>query len=226
MQEQNSHNGLILWERWVLATAAGQVVGLTAIAAINATLTKTDNLNMYAILLSIGAVEGAVIGFFQWLVLRRYIDKAIWWIVATTGGAILAWLMGLAVSILMALAFAYGGDGQHYLELMLGVIFLGFGVGAILGFAQWLILRTSLRAYIRQASWWTATNALAWGLGLLVAFMGTGIETTSKFSAQTMLISAATGAAMGTVIGGITGIALVWLLKPRWRQRQPPQGGI
>jgi NhaP-type Na+/H+ or K+/H+ antiporter len=63
-----------------------------------------------------------------------------------------------------------------------------------------------------------AANALAWALGLLVAFMGEGIQKTDGFTVQTALIEAATGAAMGAVIGGITGIVLVWLIKPRLQQ--------
>jgi len=98
------------------------------------------------------------------------------------------------------------------------VVWLGAGVGTVLGFAQWLVLKAYVRVYIRQAGWWMAANAIAWALGLFVAFMGAGIQKSDGFSLETALIEAATGAAMGSVIGGITGIVLVWLLKPRLRQ--------
>ena len=171
------------------------------------------NVNTYAILLLVGALQGAILGFSQWLVLRHYIHKAIWWVLVTTIGALLAWLIGVFVSI--AMAFAFTLNGVKTATLLLGVVLLGAGVGAVLGLAQWLVLRAYVRVYIRQAGWWMAGNALAWALGLLVAFTGAGIQKSDGFSVETALIGAATGAAMGAVIGGITGIVLVWLLKPR-----------
>lgn len=75
-----------------------------------------------------------------------------------------------------------------------------------------------MRCDISQAAWWMVANALAWSLGLLIAFVGTGIKKIDAFASHTALIELATGATMGAVIGGITGIALVWLLQPRLRQ--------
>jgi len=212
----NLHNGLILWEKWVLATAVGELVGLSIFALVSTNHGIFGNINTRTMLLLVGALQGAILGFSQWLVLRHYIHKATWWILATTVGSLLAWLIGLAVSIAMALAFTL--NGVKTTTLLLGVVWLGAGVGTVLGFAQWLVLKAYVRVYIRQAGWWMAANALAWALGLFVAFMGAGIQKSDGFSVETVLIEAATGAAMGSVIGGITGIVLVWLLKPRLRQ--------
>lgn len=209
-------NGLILWERWVLATAVAELVGLNMAVVINASISMFGNLNMYAILLLVGILEGAVLGFAQWLVLRRYIHNATRWILATTIGALLAWLIGLLVSIIMA--FASVLNGGRTATLLLGVVLLGTGVGTVLGFAQWLVLKPYVRVYLRSSAWWVFPNALAWSQGLLVAFLGAGIEKSHEFSIQTALIGTATGATMGVMVGGITGIALVWLLKPRLKQ--------
>ena len=55
-------------------------------------------------------------------------------------------------------------------------------------------------------------NALAWSLGFLIAFMDIGFEQLGELSIHNALNAAATGAAMGTVLGGSTGIFLVWLM--------------
>jgi hypothetical protein len=58
---------------------------------------------------------------------------------------------------------------------------------------------------------------VAWALGLLVAFIGAGVEKKS-LSLQTALLTAASGATIGATVGAITGIALVLLLKPHRKQ--------
>ncbi len=225
MPEQNSqshnldrHNGLILWEKWVLATALGELVSLTIFALTSTIHDMLSNVNTQFILLLVGVLQGLILGFSQWLVLRHYIHNASRWILVTTIGAFFAWLIGLIAS--MAIAFALVLEGLRATALLGGLALLGAGIGAILGLAQWLVLREYVRARIRQVGWWMAANALAWSLGLLVAFIGVGMLKSNGFSIKMSLISAATGSVMGTVIGVITGIALVWLLKPRWQQHR------
>jgi len=50
-----------------------------------------------------------------------------------------------------------------------------------------------------------------------VAFIRAGINKSSGFGIHKSLVTVATGAVMGIVICSITGIVLVWLLKPRLR---------
>ncbi|MBH8565223.1 hypothetical protein I8748_24070 [Nostoc sp. CENA67] len=212
MHKQNQHQGLFLWEKWVMATAFGSVVGFGAIAAFNAITSRVENVNIYIILLVVGIVEGVVLGFSQLLALRRYIHKPIGWVIFTTIAAVLAWLIGLALSYLMAVAFSFLGDGMKFLVLLPAIVLLGGGVGAVLGFAQWLLFQAYVRIYIRQAGWWVGANTLAWSLGLLIAFMDIGFEQSDGLSIHNALNAAVTGAAMGTVVGASTGIFLVWLM--------------
>ncbi|MFH7025003.1 MAG: hypothetical protein ACHBN1_06290 [Heteroscytonema crispum UTEX LB 1556] len=222
-QPATVHNSLILWEKWVLANTIAAILGLNIIAVINpggSILGNSflGNLNMDGFLLLAGVLGGVILGFAQWLALRRYIHNLIWWVLATTVGVLLGWLILLVVSIVMAFAYAYGMNEMNPATLFKGVAYLGGVVGAVLGFAQWLVLKAYVRCDISQAAWWMVANALAWSLGLLIAFVGTGIKKIDAFASHTALIELATGATMGAVIGGITGIALVWLLQPRLRQ--------
>lgn len=208
-------NGWTLWEYWVLATAIGELLGFCLVVALSATVNQIAAFNTHTILLLIGTLEGLVLGFCQWLVLRHYIRHSIWWIVATTAGAFIAWLLGLLVSVIMAIAFVTTTNGIPTAAFLLGVALIGAGVGFVVGFAQWWVLK----AHIHNAAWWIVANSLAWSLGLLVAFAGARMVKVDGLKGQTALTGAATGVTMGAVIGAVTGIALVWLFKRHLSKR-------
>jgi len=66
---------------WILATAAGWIVG-RLIAVVFFPLE-------YGILA--GSAIGAAMGSFQWLILRRYVHRAYWWVIMS----ILGWLWAI-----------------------------------------------------------------------------------------------------------------------------------
>ncbi len=145
-----------------------------------------------------GVVNPAILGLTQWLVLRRYISKAGWWILATTIGGVVALYIGSAVT------FFTTGILWHGAGLVGGAV-----GGAILGLAQWLVLRR----HVSQAGWWILASAVAlavgagWvvNLGISSAFRGgESIE---------MLRWIGIGAASGAIGGVIKGGTLVWLLR-------------
>jgi hypothetical protein len=87
-----------------------------------------------------GIVFGVITGFFQWLVLRRYLSRAGWWIVASAVG----WAVGIALGWIV-----HWGD-------------VGFvAIGATVGAGQWLILRRQ----VRRAGWWILASAIGWAVG-------------------------------------------------------------
>ncbi|PAX58329.1 hypothetical protein [Brunnivagina elsteri] len=207
----NQRNSFGLWERWVLQSAIAQIIGLTIVGIASAVVNRMGYIQ--GIFTFIGILEGTVLGFTQWLVLRRYIRHSTQWIFATIIGGLLAWFTGLTISVLMAFTFAGASGNYVNITFIKGLILLGMGIGGVLGFCQWLAIRTQ----IRYGVWWIFANAIAWSLGLLVAYFGAGaIE--EKLGIQTALTTVATGGVMGVVIGSITGIALIWLLKPRLKK--------
>ncbi len=91
-----------------------------------------------------------------------------------------------------------------------GLAFLmGFALGPVLGFAQWL----ALRGFVRRAALWMPANALAWAFGMVVIFAGIDAATSTGFTLSTIVILALTLMCAGTVVGAIHGLALVWLLR-------------
>jgi hypothetical protein len=192
------------------------MLGLLLIVGIG-TLSRGLDLNLYALLTLLGATEGIVLGVAQWIVLRHYIRHSGWWILATSIGATIAWFAGLFVSTVLAIATVRSSPSQQAALLLPGIMMQGVGVGILLGYAQWLVLQSHIRHQIwLKTIGWLVANVAAWVLALFIAFMGTGqLESTSPFNLKTAMTAAITGGAMGAIVGTITGIALVWLIKPR-----------
>ncbi len=209
--------GLKVWEQWLCATAIAQLVSLGILTAANTVTRWTGSPNIYVVLILVGALQGAVLGFAQWLVLRRYIRHMGWWIGATIGGAILAWGLGMMVDVFMALfvALSTTTGTVKTIATLEGIFLVGAGVGTIIGYAQWLVLES----YIRKSFLWIVANALAWAFGLLIAFISIGVTRLDEFNAHNAIAWVVTGMSTGAIVGGITGIALIWLLNPRRRHR-------
>jgi hypothetical protein len=81
----------------------------------------------------------------------------------------------------------------QYAHGMLLTVAIGMMAGALVGLAQWTILRR----HVRQAGWWIAATAASWGLAFWSIAAGVGLMY------------------RGVIVGGVTGAALVWLTPPR-----------
>lgn len=99
---------------------------------------------------------GILMGIAQFGLLRRYLPRMGWWVLATAGG----WLLGLVlilINIFGALAFLLGDEAINTLwAKALALILMGLSIG----FGQWLLLR---RRFPR-AGWWIGANVVGWGL--------------------------------------------------------------
>jgi len=131
---------------------------------------------------SIAAI-GLVVGGAQWLVLRRLIRSfPVWkWLLVNGVAGPLAFILGFAVS-------NPGGAGSSVLVYATG----GFIGGAVLGAAQWLILRR----YFKRASLWIAAQAVAWGIVVLLC----------SLSPLFVMVTS-------VVVGGLSGVVLNWFAR-------------
>jgi len=217
-QTLNLSKSWTLWEAWVAATAIAELVSLVLVLLASTTMKLLGTTELVAVLYTVGLLQGIVLGFAQWLVLRHYIKHVGKWIAVTAIAATIAWLLGIKAIALLSffLVLDHAGTAEmRTLALARGVFLVGAWTGGVLGLAQWLVLRE----HIRRGSWWVFANAIAWACGLLVAFVGTTFMTFDRFDLATALASAANGVTAGAVVGGITGIALLWLLKPRLKRQ-------
>ncbi len=174
------------WLQWVLASILGFAMG----AAIGNAVTD----------LIFTALFGAVGGFMQWLVLRRQITGAGWWVLASTLGFAIAPLAAIAGVMVMSQVMSLDGNPLTA-PILLGVIF-----GVLSAIMPWLVLRRQLA----RAGWWVPAHLLGslvgGGLGI-VAFHAMSLIGFYQFA------WAAAGAMFGAGLGAVTGITLVWLLR-------------
>ena len=124
---------------WMMATTLGWILGGVFFSGLS----------------ELGS--GLFVAFFQWFVLLSRIDKAWRWILFSTVGWVIGWLIAF-------LAVPAG------LELVTAMI-----IGATLGVAQWFILRQ----VFHWSGWWIAISVVAWstGMALFPGFLLTGATT-------------------------------------------------
>ncbi len=165
----------------------------------------------------LAALSMAVIGGFgQWLVLRRFVRHASRWWLATVLGVLIGQIAGSALQFGI---YLFSG-GSQLLEVAPGEFLHGTTAAALLGVAQWLVLRSG----VREAWCWVLASTFAATItgaarpsvdfGLNVVFSGTPVPAAIAPSRilWSALIYGATEALISTM-------AIVWLL----RRRVPPR---
>ena len=209
MQTGKLKTGWGLWLQWVLASILGYGGGTTignALANMIPRMTCSqsfsdsfiDRLTNFACiqpslaLILIVVLLGLAGGFMQWLVLRRRITGAAWWIPASGMGFPLALVIADKAMLLV-------GDFAAA-PLLLGVLF-----GALSGAMPWLVLRRQNA----RAGWWLPAHLLGALVGGALGIVG--------FHAAALiglyqLTWAAAGAMFGAGLGAVTGFMLIWLL--------------
>ena len=76
------------WLLWVVATPLGMFLGLIMgfIGAAPFYFVVESNLGVYLSGISWEIINGIGVGLMQWLVLRRYVSRTGWWILASIPG--------------------------------------------------------------------------------------------------------------------------------------------
>lgn len=210
-----------LWTRWTLANAISEMIGLGLTFLITGLVfsrldglgTLTSILLTFVFAVASGAVEATFVGLAQWWAMRPWfpsIGRFAWWR-GTLIGALIAYVLGYLPSTLMEIGEATASSAPvaeppQWVVLLLAAG-LGFVGGAVLSFAQWLVMRGK----VRKAGLWIPANMLAWTFGMPVIFWG--IDMAFKMSAiwKSVLLMAGTLFLAGAVVGGIHGLFLVRL---------------
>ena len=99
---------------------------------------------------------GLITGLSQYLLLRRYLAKVGWWVVAT----FLGWILPFTIMQLVFTLFPIGE--KNFASILRTLIF--FLMGGLLGLIQWFVLRKR----IQDAGWWILANSLGWGLAIWI----------------------------------------------------------
>lgn len=130
-----------------------------------------------------GVAVGSAVGTSQWLVLRKQLSQVGWWVIASIAG------------------FAMFGAVATVLSEKVSIVFLFALIGAAIGVAQWLVLRP----HFSQAGWWVLAN--------VSAFSSFGVAVDAVYAIKGESASLAVSLVVLSIYGGLTGAALVWLLR-------------
>lgn len=178
-----------LWLGWTLATTGGMLLGFLP------TIPLVNLLDLGIAQIAVPVLAGTVIGFAQWIVLRRYLTPSSTWELAdgTT------WAAGYVLGLLLVLALPS--------TIFIATIgYLLFGV--IVALVQWPVLRREIPNILV----WILANAIGWAVGFWVSQLVLPLFVTEP------LVSPAVGTTVvavtsGLVAGAITGLALIWIVR-------------
>ncbi|HEY3311379.1 MAG TPA: hypothetical protein VGK00_07030 [Anaerolineales bacterium] len=207
-----------LWFRWIAVNAISEMIGLGAtFAVLGLVASRFENAQTYGgVLLSFviavasGSIEATIVGLSQWWAMHPwfpFVERFAWWR-ATLVGALLGYVLGYLPSTLLNIGESAGqpvmAEPAQWLTLLLAAG-LGAVAGAVLSFAQWLVLRDSLH----RAGIWIPANMLAWVFGMPVIFQTMDIAFRMPTFWLSMVVVAAGLFIAGAVVGAIHGLALV-----------------
>lgn len=183
---------LKLWAIWNLVTDIGMTLSLVAGFVFFAYLGIREVFYQISAFIVFGSISGlmggALVGLFQWLVLRNKIKNAGRWILATA----LGWMAGITILVVSVFWYELGDT--------VSIFFTAAIVGGVVGFAQFCVLKNETS----DAGLWVPTNIVGWIVAILLA---RGIANTGlHFEGGITEVVAGL-----IVIGMITGVGFVFL---------------
>jgi hypothetical protein len=192
-----------LWVRWFRNVTVGECAGFAVPAAAGAVTAHAVGAVSVPLLVLAGAVEGALLGWFQARVLRGAVDgfPVARWTAVTAAAAAFAWAIGLAPSL------AGGWLSGRPLWALVPLVAVGSVVLLLsIGTAQW----TVLRGLVPNAGRWVWGTALAWlaALGVFVA-VATPLWQPGQDVATVVLIGVLGGLLMAATVAALTGLLVV-----------------
>jgi hypothetical protein len=178
-----------LWLGWTLATAGGMLLGfLPSVLLVNM-------LDLGLARIIVPVLAGAIIGFAQWIVLRRYLTTGSDWMLADGT----SWAAGYVLGLLLVQALPST-------IFIASIGYLLFGV--IVALVQWPVLRRE----IPNLFVWIVASSLGWAAGFWTSQAVLPLFFNDPAIAPA-LSTAVIAVTSGLVAGVITGVALVWIVR-------------
>ncbi len=215
------HFSPVNFRQWILSCALGEFIGIAIAAAITVLhfrllgepVTLADKIITMFIMLLAGAIEGALVAYFQWRVLRNFLPDLTLsrWQVVTIAAALTGWFLGM-LPILMSGETSQGAapafDPPLWL-VSLTAAGVGLVFGAIFGWFQWL----ELRKHLSGAAKWIWANTWGWTLGITWVYMAATLPDATTPIGITITLGAISGVLMGVSVGAVTGLYLKKILR-------------
>ncbi len=188
--------GRALWLRWVIASTLGLAVGQVLFAMLDATIGDMGDLGD-GIAHYVGLpLAGAAFGFAQWRVLRQFVERSAWGIIAGAIGLLFGYVLGFLVV-------------GPPIDFLLGYVFMGTAAAI----AQWL----ALRRRVARSGWWIPASAGAFVAGAIAA-VGAAVaglgDALGSGEVSFVILVLVLGLIVGSISSALTGAVLLWLLSP------------
>jgi uncharacterized membrane protein YGL010W len=216
-------NKNLFWLRWTINCALGELLGIGAAGLIALMVfkllgephTTASKLLVLACMMCAGLIEGAVLGYMQWRILRHKLPELPRsnWMQYTMLIAVLGWMLGMLPSLFFmdnapaeSSSAAPALPGSLFAALSVG---MGLLLGALFGLFQWF----ELKYYVHHSKQWILANALGWGAGIGWIYFFAGLPEEHTPLLETLFYGACGGILAGLSVGAITGAFLVRLHK-------------
>ena len=160
-----------LWFQWILATVIALTLGRLGLGVADMDMPPAVEVGIYGVLL----------GVLQWLVLRRVVEWASWWVLASVLGGVLAGGIGGAIPLPPEWSKAVNWTVQ------------GGMLGVVLGVVQWPVLFL----HIARSGLWIPASTVAYAVGYGVA---AAVPREWGVGAHWAVYGAVAGAGMGFVL--------------------------
>lgn len=192
----------VFWFQWIVATSVGWALaaGGRAIFLPSSNDNFWDAIYRSIAFISVMLFSGILVGLAQWLILQRRLPHSRWWIAATFIGTV-------AESIVFLVEGAQGSESPWANSLVKALV-----VGASVGIAQSYGLRVH---QVRRAGWWILASTVGY-FATLVASSAFGVNSVAGYWINVTL--------QGVMVGVITGLAMIWLLREPVTETQVVHG--
>jgi deazaflavin-dependent oxidoreductase (nitroreductase family) len=209
-----------LRQRWFRNVTLGECAGFAVPATVGALTAHAANAVSVPLLVLAGAVEGALLGWFQARVLRSVLPAfpVARWVGATAVAAAGAWAIGMGLG-LMGERIA----GLPVAVLVSVVAVAGLALLLSIGTAQW----TVLRGLVPRAGRWVTGTSLAWLVALGVFLLATTfLWQPGQTIATIAVIGMFGGLLMAGTVAALTGHVVVRVVgtTTEGRSTSPPRG--
>jgi hypothetical protein len=213
-------SGKWIYPAWVKSCILGSVFALAISGLVSVMVniylapyrSGSYNVIRMELVASAAVLEGALIGYFQWLVLRRLFPTMTGgsWVGATMiaagSGCVFSWLP-TSYALTAALASRIGDVTLSPTVIARVSVVTGALVGLIWGVAQFAVLRL----HVHRAGSWIAASTISWTISFVLLYLAAFLpdRTTSLFIQIT--VAPLSALALGSFLGMLQGHVLVRL---------------
>ncbi|HEX5840706.1 MAG TPA: hypothetical protein VFY26_22900 [Anaerolineales bacterium] len=178
-----------LWLGWTIATAGGMLLGFLP------TIPLVNLLDLGVAQIAVPVLAGTVIGFAQWIVLRRYLTAHSNWELVDG----VSWAAGYILGLLLVQSLP-----NTFFVATLGY----FLFGLIVAILQWPVLRREIPNLLV----WVLANVVGWAVGFWASQAVLPLFFTDPL-VQPAVSTTVIAVTSGLVAGAITGLALIWIVR-------------